>query len=413
VIRLAPAGVGGLDSVEPAPNMELHTYRVRSRDRAPLLSFILDGLESSGCQIIHRPSPETAPFRITYQAPTGERAGIVVYAFLANTKATKNRPADEHRFQVKYGTKDGRLHPLWQDPYGLYTTLFMGINPDLGFFVGADPVLHNPTKFFISVEFKDAAVQEITARGWHVWERDRRAGEDQPVEVLVGGTADSLLRYVALERVALGEDQGHRHLLAEKLAPAPLTLAPHSDPHSITTPPPATLHALSRELELSESEILDLISRARRLKMAVRGWVAEHHLKRHLTTVPGVTDCRNLDEEGAPDVELRFEGSRPLRIECKNVLRQRMADGTIRLDFQRTRASKRDPCSRYYGPRDFDVVAACLHAVTERWQFRYVLPTQLDQHPKCAGKLGSNVRIDPRWEDDATAVLRHAAAVAS
>ena len=100
------------------------------------------------------------------------------------------------------------MHPLWQDPYGLYTTLFMGINPDLGFFVGADPVLHSPTKFFISVEFKDAAVQAIGARGWHVWERDRRAGEDEPVEVLVGGTAESLLRYFALERDALGEDQG-------------------------------------------------------------------------------------------------------------------------------------------------------------------------------------------------------------
>jgi hypothetical protein len=51
--------------------------------------------------------------------------------------------------------------------------------------------------------------------------------------------------------------------------------------------------------------------------------------------------------------------------------------------------------------------------VTERWQFRYVLPAQLDHHPKCAGKLASNVRIDPRWEDDATGVLRHATAVAS
>ena len=124
----------------------------------------------------------------------------------------------------------------------------------------------------------------------------------------------------------------------------------------------------------------------------------ELHLRRRLATVPGVTDCIQLDEEGAPDVELRFEGSRPLRIECKNVLRQQAADGTIRLDFQRTRASKRDPCSRYYGPREFDVVAACLHAVTEHWQYRYTLPARLDHHPRCAGKLASNVRLDQRWE---------------
>ena len=127
MIRLAATGVGGLDSVEPAPNMEFRTYRVRSRDRAPLLSFILDGLESSGCQIIHRPSPETTPFRITYQAPTGERAGVVAYDFLANTKPTKNRPADEHRFQVKYGKKAGAASALARS-VRVYTTPLRGIN---------------------------------------------------------------------------------------------------------------------------------------------------------------------------------------------------------------------------------------------------------------------------------------------
>jgi hypothetical protein len=206
--------------------MDFRTYRVQPRDRAPLLAFILKALEAAGCQIIHRPSPETAPFRITYQAPTGERAGIVAYAFFANTKVTRNRPLDEHRFQLKYGSKDGRLHKLWQDPYGLYTTVLLGIDPDLGLFIGADPVLHSPTKFFISIEFKAAAVKEILACGWHVWERDRRATEDQPAEVLVGGTAPSLLRYLTFERAALGEDQGHRHLIAEQLAPASLARWP-------------------------------------------------------------------------------------------------------------------------------------------------------------------------------------------
>jgi len=56
--------------------------------------------------------------------------GIVAYAFLANSKPTKNRPPDEHRFQLKYGSKDDRLHELWQDPFGLYTTLLVGINPE-------------------------------------------------------------------------------------------------------------------------------------------------------------------------------------------------------------------------------------------------------------------------------------------
>jgi hypothetical protein len=110
---------------------------------------------------------------------------------------------------------------LWQDPYGIYTTLLVGINPDLGFFVGADPVLHSPTRFPISIEFNDAAVKEIVARGWHAWERDGGVDKDRPVEILVGGTADSLLHYLAFERTALGQDQGHRHLLADKFAPPP------------------------------------------------------------------------------------------------------------------------------------------------------------------------------------------------
>jgi len=191
---------------------------------------MLNALEGARCQIIHRPSAEIAPFRITYQAPSGERAGIVAYAFLANAKAARNQPGEKHRFQVKYGPKDRRLHQFWQDPYGIYTTLLVGINPDLGFFVGADPVLHSPTTFPISIEFKDAAVQEIIARGWHVWERDGGVVEDRPVEILVGGTADALLHYLAFERTALGQDQGHRHLLADKFAPPPRTRRPHPEP---------------------------------------------------------------------------------------------------------------------------------------------------------------------------------------
>ena len=95
----------------------------------------------------------------------------------------------------------------------------------------------------------------------------------------------------------------------------------------------------------------------------------------------------------------------PSSVECKNVLRTTLADGTPRVDFQRTRASKTDPCSRYYSPDDFDIVAACLHAVSERWEFRYVRPPDLDPHTKCVGKLSSNVRIDSRWLTDPTPIL--------
>lgn len=387
--------------VEPRP------YVVSGAHRQPLLNFITRALRLAGCRILFESSPTRAPFRVTFETPDGERIGIIAYAFLANQKITKNRPADEHRFQVKYGSKDGHLHELWQDPYGLYTTLFCGVNPDLGFFVGADPVLHSPTKLFISVEFKQEQVDAILKNGWHTWERDRRTGNDSPVEVLVGGRPDAFLRYVRFERAAVREDQGHRQLLAERLERILVPERAAIGEAVPAYPPPQRLHDLAEEFQLDEQEILDLIEQAPRLKMAVRGWVAEEHLYRVLRVVRDVTECRRLHEDGKPDISLRFQGT-PLMVECKNVLRKTTQHGLARVDFQRTRASISDPSSRYYSPNDFDVLAACLHAVTERWEFRYVTTKNLDRHERFRGKLTNNVRVDDRWSDQPTKVLLEA-----
>jgi hypothetical protein len=384
---------------------------VIASDREPLLRFILEALEGAGCRILHTSRPDRAPFRITFETSMGERMGIVAYAFLANTKLIRNRPIDEHRFQIKYGSKDGELHEIWQDPFELYTTLFLGINPDLGFFVAADPVLHSPTKFFISLEFKQDEVNEVLSRDWHAWERVKRdqRHDDSPIEILVGGTKSSFLRYVRFERAAKGLGPGHRQLLADKLGDERLVAPKLANEVSEAIAASPVTHALAEEFQLSHGEILDLIASAPRLKMAVRGWVAEVHLEEQLKLVPGVDECQRLEEEGGADLRVRYRGSRPLEIECKNVLRQRQADGTMRLDFQRTRASKGDPCSRFYAPTDFDMVAACLHSCTELWEFRYALTGTLDPHRSCPGKLSNLVRIDDRWAQDAELALRQAA----
>lgn len=376
----------------------------------------MGALEREGARIIYASPEAEAPFRFTFETADGERIGIIVYAFLANSKKTKNRPTDEHRFQVKYGSKDGRRHRLWQDPHGLYVTLFCGINPEQGFFVGADPWLHSPTRFFISVEFKQEQVDEVLRKGWHAWERDRRGGDlAEPVEVLVGGTAQHFLPYVRFEREALREDQGHRHLLAERvgsgllLPPRAGRIAVPSPPALLLAPSAERVHALAREFELEESQVLDLIARARMLKMAVRGYVAEEHLARLLRGVPGVTKAQLSEDEGGPDVLVRFEGQ-PLKVECKNALRKTSAAGEPRVDLQRTRASKKDPCSRYYKVEEFDLVAACLHSVTERWEFRYAVSRTLDLHRKCPGRLSNNVRVaGERWSEDARRALVAAA----
>ncbi|MCC6648713.1 MAG: hypothetical protein IT374_24505 [Polyangiaceae bacterium] len=259
------------------------------------------------------------------------------------------------------------------------------------------------------MEFKDEHVEQIRAKGWHAWERKRRsAGE--PIEVLVGGTSSSFLRLVRFERDALGEGQGHRLLLAERIdGLEPFGLAA---PSTLVVPVAPRLQSMARELELSESEVLDVIASARRLKMAVRGWVAEEHLVRSLRQIDGVTECERPDEEGGVDVRLRFEGSRPITIECKNVLRETTTGGVPRIDFQRARASKGDKCSRYYAVDSFDAVAACLHAVTEKWEFRFAETTALDRlgpDHDCCGRLSNRVRVDDRWQAGAASVLRRLA----
>jgi hypothetical protein len=363
---------------------EYRVYRVQRKAREPLIDFMLGALRAEGCRILYSSPPTEAPFRITFETPEGERLGIVAYAFFANSRETNKRPSDEHRFQPKYGGSDkGELHTLWQDPFGLYTTLYLGINTADGFFVGADPVLHNPTRLFKSVEFKQHHVDEIQRRGWFAWERERRRGRsEEPIEILVGGTSKAFLPYIRFEREALAEDQGHRQLLAENAIGAR-----------------KTVHSLAKEFKLSEGEVLDLIENSMRLKVAVRGWVAEEHLYRQLVKLPEIRSCLRAEGDG-PDLRIDLQNGQSLAIECKNVLRARGRDGLVRLDFQRTRAAKSDPCSRYYSPKDFDVVAACLHSVTEKWEFRFIPTSRLAPHRRCEGKLSSNVQIDNRWHQD-------------
>ncbi|MBV9497467.1 MAG: hypothetical protein JOZ54_24735 [Acidobacteria bacterium] len=400
------------------------TFSVQRAGRAALLEFITSALTASGCTILHASPAGTAPFRFTFVTPWGERLGIVVYAFTANQRVTQNRPADEHRFQLKYGSKPAdaagdRVYDLWHDPYGLYTTLLVGINPERGFFVGADPVLNSPTRLFISKEFKEHHAARIEADGWHAWTRVQRPKrhvveqETQAVETMVGGTAAHFLKYVLFEREVVGEDQGHRQLVAERFADAPLLQQAGTRIELAGTAPMLSvnrLHALEQEFELGREEILQLIARAPRLKMAVRGWVAERHLQDFLVRLPEIADVESIEQDGQPDFRVRIAGGRHhVLVECKNVLRDADKYGHAKLDFQKTRAAKGNPCSRYYSASDFHVVAACLHARTEVWEYRARLTADMAGHKTCAGRLASSVVIDGEWSADLGAVLTAAA----
>lgn len=380
-------------------------YSVSRSDREPLLRYALESLVRAKCSILFCSQPNIAPFRIVFETHLGERVGVLLYAFYANSKITRNRPEDEWRFQIKYGSDFSRDHEIAQDPSGLYTTLLCGISPEEGIFVGADPWLHNPTRFSKSVEFKTAHLEEIKKKEWTAWERETQRNE--PIEILVGGTSNTFLNYVFFEREALHEDQGHRQLLAEQYGVPGLKRglgkAPsQSQPNQVLAP--NHLHQLCVEFDLDTREVLDLISQTRMLKMATRGAVAELHLQRFLSELPGVSECQRLPE--GPDISLRYKGSKPVLVECKNVLRGTSREGFARVDFQRTRASKADPCSRFYKPSDFDIVAACMHPVTEKWEFQFKGTGTFQPHSECKGRLSNRVLIDNTWTANFSALLR-------
>lgn len=375
-------------------------YSVSSRWKRPLLDFVLDGLRDAGCKVLSASGASTSPFYIVFEAPNGERQSILAYAFHANSKVTKGRPVDEHRFQIKYGSDLQGTLDLATDQTGQTVTLLLGIDPELQIFVAADPLMNNPSPMSRSIEFKAEEVENIRRFGWAAWERDRRPGKskhretaeiDFRTEVLVGGTRDRILTLIALERLAAGLDPGERHLVADKLSADRKKEAEHP---------------VLADLGLNSEALLDLIGSASRLKMAVRGWVAETHLVEQLASLPGVTECVRLEGDGRPDVSLRWRGGAPILIECKNTLRTTYKDGRPRVDFQRTRASKGDPCSRYYASTDFTVLAACLHSVTAAWEYRFALTAALPDHPKCVGKITSAIAVaEPLFTDRAEDVF--------
>lgn len=368
--------------------MEMERYAVR---RHRELRFVLEALEQSGAKVLSSPNPNVAPFIIEILGPSGEKLELICYAFSANKYRQSGRPNDEHRFQVKYGSDFDRYHNIYIPAGEQRVTLMFGVHLEESIIVAVDPAMHNPTWFSRSVELKDQHVAAVHDFGWYGWERDRHPGgrrkgvmpkESYQTEVLLGLTPDRFMRYIQLERVATGIDPGERLLLIDQLAERPA-------PEAQVGP-----HPLEMELGLSAREILDMIDGAFRLKVAVRGSAAEQHLQSHLEAVSGMDEVVLIDADGQPDFRVVYRGCPPVHIECKNVLRRKTPGGLVKVDFQRTRASKKDPCSRYYQPLDFQVLAACLHPVTEEWEFRFCETLALPQHKSCPGRLASNVVVE-------------------
>lgn len=381
------------------------TLRRYGSNKEMEVEFVNAALLASGFTIESEPSPHEAPFIWQVVTPRrrgigGERLRLICYLFHANKYRQEKRTLDEHRFQIKYGGDLSGLHELYMPQQSDEVTLFFGCHLEEGIFVAADPAMHNPTRFSVSVEFKDRHVAGVKeGSGWMGWERARSEArrvvfpmENQQIEVLLGLTPERFADYVELERFAVGLDAGQRLLAIDKME-SPIRVV-------------SALHDLESEFGLTSQQILDVIQQNFRLKVAVRGSVAQRHLEQWLASIPRMR-VRPLDEDGQPDFLVSYAGGRERLIECKNVLRRKNKEGAAVVDFQRTRASIEDRCSRYYRRNEFDILAACVQPVTERWEFRFAPTSALDAHKTCADRMSPRVAVaGSSWTDDITRLLR-------
>jgi hypothetical protein len=360
---------------------------------------LVDAVDKSGGRLLYASGPNRAPVYLGVETPGGERIGILSYPFTATYNLIKNRPADEHRLQIRYGAEKtwGEDHAIGKDIALVDTTLVLGVHLDADLFVGLDANLYDPLPMGISIEFKQANVDAAQGpNGWHVFERDNFTGKRRPdprarqgLETVVLFKPNRLLDFVRLERKAsdLGLDPALRFVAAVDAA------IPSSD----TAPAVSSVHDLEEQFDMTAADIMEMISNRSRLTVAVRGGVAEHHLNRILEVDPNVVEHKSLDVDGRHDFDVTLSNGRMLRVECKNASPNRYKNGDMRVEVQKTRATQGDPAGRLYRHDQFDVVAACLYAPTGHWRFAYRSTALMQRHTDYPDRLAPLQHITDEW----------------
>jgi hypothetical protein len=374
-------------------------YRVSGR--RDLGRFVTSAIEASGADVGFASDFARAPLYVSAQTGA-ERIGLVIYAFRATHLEIRNRPLDEHRAQIRYGAEPTweRTHRIGRDPSSTDVTLVVAAHPDSGIFVGLDSVLYDPLPMGISVEFKDDQVSATQRSSWFVWERINRGGSRRPrrrslsgLETLIGFTPDRLLDYARFERRAF-----EMRLDPELRARAARAVA---DDRSDVR---GQRHSLEKAFAVDRRVILDVIERAKRLGVAVKGGVAEHHLANLLQRDPFVAQLEHIDQDGQPDFRATLRDGRSVLIECKN------ANAAQRVDLQKTRSAVGQPESRLYLPDQFDVVAGCLWPPNPgpppRFKFRRA--AVLPRSQKYPTRISPNQRVDEAWHSSLAAALAEA-----
>jgi hypothetical protein len=163
-------------------------------------------------------------------------------------------------------------------------------------------------------------------------------------------------------------------------------------------------HKLEDEYGLTADELLDAMDKRFRAKVTLEGAVAEVHMEKQIRAlrVAGViARYEEHDLDGYPDFSIWLpDRADPILAECKNVRNTAeayMSKGIVtayKVETQKTRASKADASSRFYGVNQFHFLGVCLGKKTRNWaQFMYVRVEHLTVHAEHPGKLAVMQRV--------------------
>jgi hypothetical protein len=357
-------------------------------ERSLVVDFIASAVAASGGRVVYSSFADdrVAPIYMGAEDGAGRRYGMLMYPFTATKRATRNRPPDEHRAQIRFGdpvrARD-ESNLIARDVAGVDVTLVLAVDPENEFIVGLDPLVYEDLPMGISVYYRDRNVAAAYEHGWAVWERTKVGGKRRQswvgLETLVGFRAHRLLDYVRFEAKAtgLGLDPGLRAVLAESF------IERSNEPHD-----------LERLFGVDAKTILDIVEGNFRLGIAVRGGVAEHHLERAFANEAVVRSVSPIDADGQPDFRVRVADGRELLIECKTASPKRYANGDFKVEAQKTRDSG---AGRKYSYDQFDVLATCLFSATGLWEFRFRRSADLTPWADDATRIAPIQRVDQTW----------------
>jgi hypothetical protein len=166
-------------------------------------------------------------------------------------------------------------------------------------------------------------------------------------------------------------------------------------------------HPLENAYGLSATEILDAVTKRFRLRAALEGAVAEVQMERKIQALLGslVERYEAHDLDGQPDFSIWLPGiEKPLRAECKNIRESSKEGGeayrqggnivAYKVETQKTRASRGDPLSRYYGVDQFEILGVCMGKKTGKWtDLVFAKVADLQKHSMHQTKLAVFQRV--------------------